>query len=297
MDNTGRIPFPFKIATAELDAEFYARAYLRKMPDIFCFSKTFITVEMMLSIIRKAFPQIVYNENKGDKHLHIPIQLKNADGQLVTGRVVPLKVTLRYCNGELVRPTYVDRPTLLQLMPEYPRVESDGTCTIKARIMQISRNHCNRHFILRIEPDLARNIDNCDIGYTECGPFEVRTKLVEKESAKRKPEVMEGIHKVKHARQSASEYVAPPHSIRREPPAPLIPHFDLPQHNFVPQEPSRDNAIMHQFDQYILQLQQLKWKPAGFETSMTSSGYVELTKRLYYQPPNPNDFITHLLKE
>ena len=188
MDNTGRIPFPFKIATAELDAEFYARAYLRKMPDIFCFSKTFITVEMMLSIIRKAFPQIVYNENKGDKHLHIPIQLKNADGQLVTGRVVPLKVTLRYCNGELVRPTYVDRPTLLQLMPEYPRVESDGTCTIKARIMQISRNHCNRHFILRIEPDLAININNCDIGYTECGPFEVRTKLVEKESAKRKSE-------------------------------------------------------------------------------------------------------------
>ena len=182
MNKTGRMNFTFSINN-ECKAEL--RSWLVDKPNVMC-SWTFAVVPCKLQIIRKTFPQPVFNDNKGDKFLHLPVQLLNAAGSVLLDRVVPLKVTLRYRNGELVKPTYEEKPTLMQLQPDNPQVEKDGNCVVRARIMQITRNHNNNHFLIRIEPDLDVNPANCDIGYAECGPFEVRTKLVESNEGQQK---------------------------------------------------------------------------------------------------------------
>ena len=255
-------------------------------------SQAFTVVSSRLEIIRKTFPQPVFNDNKGDKFLHLPVQLLNAAGSVIRDRVVPLKVTLRYCNGELVKPTYEEKPTLMQLQPDNPQVEKDGNCVVRARIMQITRNHNNNHFLIRIEPDLDVNPANCDIGYAECGPFEVRTKLVESESSKRKATSALASTKVKRT-------VYPPNSSLRTPdtqPALFTPCFE-PANSSILDEGNKSNGIVQQFDKFVSRLQNLKWRPCGYDTILTATGDIERTKRMYFQPPNPNDFINFIMKQ
>ena len=106
----------------------------------------------------------------------------------VTDRAVPLRVTLHYTSGELVQPANIEKPALLQLDNDAPMLRAgENTTILRVRIMQISRNHMNKCFIVRISPDTSVSPLNNDVGYAECGPFEVRTKLVENdESLKRK---------------------------------------------------------------------------------------------------------------
>lgn len=143
-------------------------------------SSPFNVVNYLLCVTRHEFPHPVYNDNRGDKFLDLPVTLLDRNGDTITNRTVPLLVTLHYTTGELVHPAHRDKPTVIQLDNDAPTLRAgENTTIVRVRIMQISRNHMNNNFVLRISPDTTREPVNSDVGFVECGPFEVRTKLVE----------------------------------------------------------------------------------------------------------------------
>lgn len=114
------------------------------------------------------WPEEWYKDEGGrDKCITAGVELQDANGQIVTTRRVPLKVTLFYQTG-----TLVGRQDILKLGVgsgdgvgglggSNSLCVVNGAAEVKARIDEVSRSHQGWAFKLRIGPDVANHpLDN-----------------------------------------------------------------------------------------------------------------------------------------
>ena len=174
-------PTTTQITISSVPSQLFGRSFVllakvKTLREIEVESNPFLIVNYRLKIIENPeFDRVLFNDQPGDKYLHIPVQLIDNNGYRVTNRSVPLAVSLYYEDGTPVQPT-LQKPELYQLQNENIGISPKGTDMISIRILQISRNHGGRLFHVRVSP---RDPMHADIAYAECGPFEVRTKKVD----------------------------------------------------------------------------------------------------------------------
>lgn len=207
-----------RITILNISSEYFGRnfvlvAKVKALRDIVVESNPFLVVNYRLKIIESPpFDHVLFNDQPGDKYLHIPVQLMDCNGYRVSNRNVPLAVTLYYEDGTPVLPT-VQKPELYHLQNDNIGISMKGTDMISIRILQISRNHGGRHFYVRVSP---RDVEDADIAFAECGPFEVRTKKVDgsktnsRESLKCKRPRSPGYHAPITKRARSPEFFVPP---------------------------------------------------------------------------------------
>jgi len=136
-------------------------------------SSTVLLVQYKLDIKGIFLPKVWYKDEGGrDKCIEIMVQLLDSNNQVVTTRVVPLKIQLVYFGGGPVV-----KQDILKISPESKIcIEKSGIALIKFRIEEVSKNHQRQLFQIRIAPDLINAPHNSDICYTTTPSIEVRSK-------------------------------------------------------------------------------------------------------------------------
>eukprot|EP01038_Epipyxis_sp_PR26KG_P010584 gene10584-14217_t len=108
--------------------------------------------------------------------IDVAVKLIDANNQLVTTRVVPLKIGLYYTSGEAVA-----KQDLLVVQPEsILSIDESGHANIKLRVNDVSKNHQRQHFYIRVCPDTATSPLLNDISADQTGAIEVKSKRAKK---------------------------------------------------------------------------------------------------------------------
>lgn len=108
-------------------------------------------------------PTTWYKDEGGrDKCISIHALLVDSEDRPVSGREVPLKVTLCYEGDEHME---VKNQSILKFPSETTvnRVASDGSVELKVRVEEVSKNHQKQAFVIKVAPDVVYSPTNHDI--------------------------------------------------------------------------------------------------------------------------------------
>ena len=99
------------------------------------------------------------DEGGRDKCIELSVNLVDHAGRPVQGRDVPLKVTLLYESGIAV----VDQGILKAATDCTKAVGQSGSAVLRLRIEDVSKNHQNQAFVIKVEPDTGYSPLDFDI--------------------------------------------------------------------------------------------------------------------------------------
>eukprot|EP01034_Spumella_vulgaris_P031174 gene31174-38521_t len=112
------------------------------------------------------------DEGGKDNCIDVHVRLVDQNGNLVTTRSVPLRLTLQYASGENVL-----KQDLLVVMPDSSMsVEKSGCALIKLRINDVSKNHQRQQFHITVSPDTGAAPLLNDVSADESHNIEVKSK-------------------------------------------------------------------------------------------------------------------------
>jgi hypothetical protein len=137
-------------------------------------SEPMLVIRSRLRIQRgPSIPDIWYKDEGGrDKVIELTVHLCNEFGAMITDRKVPLKISLLYEGGVLVH----NQDILKIADGNRIYIDESGTCTLRFRIDEVSKNHQRQSFQIQVAPDTAQFPLNNDISPDCCNPIEVRSK-------------------------------------------------------------------------------------------------------------------------
>ncbi|CAK4619234.1 unnamed protein product [Aphanomyces euteiches] len=107
----------------------------------------------------------------------IQVQVQAAPGRAVSPRIIPLELSLLYDSGEVVQASAsATSPSsgILKLFPDLRPNITDGNVRISFRIEDVSKNHQNHSFMLKIAPE-SSNV-YADIASVCTAPVAIRSK-------------------------------------------------------------------------------------------------------------------------
>lgn len=136
------------------------------------------------------------DEGGREKCIELKVKLVDYESRLVKSRQVPLKVSLLYADSLLP----VTDQTILKVFgpagfanntfaagqdqSEPIVVVEQGVATVKVRIDDVSKNHQNQNFRVKIAPDTLRSPTDCDVSHDTSKPVAVKSKRNKKRSKK-----------------------------------------------------------------------------------------------------------------
>ena len=120
-------------------------------------------------------PALWYKDQGGKlKSIDLHVMLMGPRGTPVTGKMVPLRLELRYDNGEVVPTQEILETTRdTRLM-----VDSKGAACVRVRINEVSMRHQGKLFCIYVHPDTRRDPLSCDISPASTPGIEIRSKIV-----------------------------------------------------------------------------------------------------------------------
>jgi hypothetical protein len=118
-------------------------------------------------------PLVWFKDEGGrDRCMDVTVRLLNGAGHLVTDRRVPLRLVLRYRNGNDVL-----QQDLLKVSPDCRRfIDESGSTTIKFRIEDVSKNHQKQPFGIWIGPDTNAAPQTADVGAVVTKFVDIKSK-------------------------------------------------------------------------------------------------------------------------
>ncbi|ETV69943.1 hypothetical protein, variant 1 [Aphanomyces astaci] len=137
-----------------------------------------------ISIVREKLvvtqqpPDVWFKDEGGrDKCMTIQVNVEAAPGRTVSPRIIPLELTLLYDSGDVVQASAVaTSPShgILKLFPDLRPNVTNGTVSISFRIEDVSKNHQNHAFVLKIAPESSDVY--ADIASVRTAPVAIRSK-------------------------------------------------------------------------------------------------------------------------
>lgn len=123
--------------------------------------------------VSEDLPQVWFKDEGGrDRCMDVTVRLLNGAGHLVTDRRVPLRLVLRYRNGNDVL-----QQDLLKVSPDCRRfIDETGSTTIKFRIEDVSKNHQKQPFGIWIGPDTVTAPQTADVGAAITNYVDIKSK-------------------------------------------------------------------------------------------------------------------------
>jgi hypothetical protein len=137
------------------------------------FTTSGITVIRHRLVIQNTLPELWYKDEGGqNKCMTLTVHMLDSTGRCVKGTNVPLKVTLCYENKQ-----QVTDQAILKDMKEAPLpIGTDGIAQLKLRIEDVSKNHQNRNFCVKVEADTQQCPMNFDIACDYSSFVQIRSK-------------------------------------------------------------------------------------------------------------------------
>ncbi|KAH9100285.1 hypothetical protein LEN26_015991 [Aphanomyces euteiches] len=129
-------------------------------------------------VVTEQPPDVWFKDEGGrDKCMTIQVQVQAAPGRAVSPRIIPLELSLLYDSGEVVQASAsATSPSsgILKLFPDLRPNITDGNVRISFRIEDVSKNHQNHSFMLKIAPE-SSNV-YADIASVCTAPVAIRSK-------------------------------------------------------------------------------------------------------------------------
>uniref|UniRef100_A0A7S2V404 YCII-related domain-containing protein n=1 Tax=Fibrocapsa japonica TaxID=94617 RepID=A0A7S2V404_9STRA len=134
-------------------------------------------------------PDTAYKDEGGeDKFLEIRLVLVDLNGDRITDREVPLKLSLLYANRKLVG----TQDLLAMRSNEEPKIDRSGSFSCHCRIKDVSKNHQKQAFRIQVSPNTVAQPSNFDIGAFFSEPIEVKSKRKRKTQQAQQQSAAEG---------------------------------------------------------------------------------------------------------
>eukprot|EP00743_Colponemidia_sp_Colp-15_P004337 GILK01004678.1.p1 GENE.GILK01004678.1~~GILK01004678.1.p1 ORF type:complete len:635 (+),score=110.53 GILK01004678.1:234-2138(+) len=214
-------------------------------------------------VISQQPPDVWYKDEGGrDKCISLMCTLVDENNNLVKTREVPLRVTLLYDNGTMVR-----KQSILKMSPDTKVViGSEGSCTLKMRIEEVSKNHQNQGFCIKVEPDTSASPLNHDISFDLSSAITVRSKR----NKKRKSNAMDSAEELGHVAAGPHG-----HNIREQ----------MQSLSHVPISESSDAALKGVFQwsvEVMETFRSLEWQVIGYE--FKADGMADPNRPIYRCP-------------
>jgi len=259
---------------------------LRGVEPIFTTGFQLVNSKLEITTEDDEWPQCWYKDEGGrEKGITVTAGLYDKDHGLVTGRRVPLKLTLLYDNDN--RPIKVMRQSFLKLLgTTRPQIDpTTGTTTIKFRIDDVSKNHQGQGFCVEVAPDANAKGATKDIGPGTTPPVSVRSKRNKRQRTSSGVR-SENMSPSREMMQTASHNMAAP--------------FDMPDStreglagvDDVVRLKDAMGGLVQWTREVVNGLYPLQWQLLGYERE--PDGSVDYN-RPYYSMPNPNATISRIL--
>lgn len=220
----------------------------------------------------------VWFKDEGGKEngMEASISLRDADGNIVRNRKIPLKVSLLY--DDELQTKVMKQDTLLRILGiSSNHIDPDsGKCPIYFRIEDVSKNHQGQDFKLEIAPDSS---DIVDIARTFTPSVSIRSKRNKRKSSgnSRRSNFDKKMHQMYSSEVPTGYNKGIP---------PLNPSGDIERLR------QAMKGVIDWTEQIINGLFPLKWTLIGY--AQYPDGTTDFS-RPYHNMPNPNDFITRVL--
>jgi len=159
------------IVIFSIDKNDNSPVYWRNIEDIS--SPPMLCVRHRLSLNTDMADKWYKDEGGKDNRMDLTVNLLSANGCHVSGRRVPLKIFLMYENGQPVL-----KQEVLSLSPDCRLLieEGGGSCVLKVRINDVSKNHQRQRFRIMVQPDTGQDPLLNDISCDDTHPVEVKSK-------------------------------------------------------------------------------------------------------------------------
>lgn len=210
------------------------------------------------------------DEGGRDKCIEMTIQMEDRDGNPVTERRVPLRITLLYENR-----TVVQKQDVLKISPDSSRAIENGVAQLRLRLEDVSKNHQKQRFAIRVAPDYDAMPDASDVSPVISPAMEVRSKRNNKRS-----------------RGDAFGMVLPP--------APPGPYTQRSNSSVINPDASPATALTklsNWASKVATQLQLLQWTQIGNQSYINETGELVVSAQPLYAMPNPNSIIAEILHD
>jgi len=145
------------------------------------------------------------DEGGQDKMVSVDASLLDASGEPVTGLTgadeVPISVELTYTDGSAVRDTMKclklnhkgSSKSSSSATGDATRIGSNGRIHLEFRLQDVSKNHGNQGFRIRLAPNLVAKPDAHGLGAVATEPICVRSKRNKKKPSKRRAVVVDAV--------------------------------------------------------------------------------------------------------
>ncbi|EQC33950.1 hypothetical protein, variant [Saprolegnia diclina VS20] len=130
-------------------------------------------------VVSEQPPDVWFKDEGGkDKKICVQVNVQAAPGHSVIDRVIPLTLQLLYDSGEPVPnasvPSVNTAASILKLYPDLPPHITNGHVKLEFRIEDVSKNHQNHCFLLRIAPQSSNVYE--DLAAVDTQPVAIRSK-------------------------------------------------------------------------------------------------------------------------
>ncbi|OQR86939.1 hypothetical protein ACHHYP_09740 [Achlya hypogyna] len=147
-------------------------------PPLSTLTSSFSVVKEKL-VVSEQPPEVWFKDEGGkDKKICVQVNVQAAPGHQVIDRVIPLTLQLLYDSGEPVPnasvPTVNTSASILKLYPDLPPHITNGHVKLEFRIEDVSKNHQNHCFVLRVAPQSSNVYE--DLAAVDTQPVAIRSK-------------------------------------------------------------------------------------------------------------------------
>jgi hypothetical protein len=122
-------------------------------------------------------PSLWFKDQGGKmKSIDLKVKLVGPNGTTVVGKMVPLRLELRYSNGDVVPKQEILEATRDSRM----MIGENGSTMLRTRINEVSMRHQGKLFSIYVHPDTRRDPLSCDISPASTQSIEIRSKVTPK---------------------------------------------------------------------------------------------------------------------
>ena len=119
-------------------------------------------------------PSLWFKDQGGKlKSIDLQVKLVGPNGVTVQGKMVPIRLELRYNNGDIV-----PRQDILEATRDSRMLIGDvGQTLLRTRVNEVSMRHQGKLFCIYVHPDTRRDPLSCDISPASTPGIEIRSKI------------------------------------------------------------------------------------------------------------------------